>query len=112
MPRGGKRVGAGAKPKWKHGRTTTIRVPIVLTKQILEIARQIDEKGTLDSDTDSKTINLSGIVACQVDGEIAVRLEDLVKAGYKIEPSKLAELVKARMHVKVQRQEARPYGDN
>jgi len=32
------------KPKWKSGKTKTIRVPIAIANQVLEIARQIDEE--------------------------------------------------------------------
>ena len=31
------------KPKWKLGKTQTIRVPIAIAKQVLKIAHQIDE---------------------------------------------------------------------
>lgn len=31
-------------PKWKHGKTRTIRVPIALADEILEYAHQLDEQ--------------------------------------------------------------------
>lgn len=34
------------KPKWKHGNTRTIRVPVALAEQILEYAHKLDD-GTL-----------------------------------------------------------------
>lgn len=40
---GGTREGAGRKAAWKHGETTTIRVPAALREQVLEAARQLDE---------------------------------------------------------------------
>jgi O-acetyl-ADP-ribose deacetylase (regulator of RNase III) len=43
MSRGGCRSGAGAKPKWKHSETKTIRVPIAIADQVLEIAKMIDQ---------------------------------------------------------------------
>lgn len=43
MSRGGCRSGAGAKPKWKHSKTKTIRVPVDLADQVLEIAKMIDQ---------------------------------------------------------------------
>ena len=52
MPRGGARPNSGSPPSWKHGRTTTIRVPRVLAVQIVQLARQLDE-GKLESDTGS-----------------------------------------------------------
>ena len=42
MPRGGRRSTTW-KPTWKHGKTRTIRVPIVLTESILNLARILDE---------------------------------------------------------------------
>jgi len=42
MGRGGYRQGAGRKAGWKHGATQTIRVPIALREQLLEIVRQLD----------------------------------------------------------------------
>lgn len=32
-------------PAWKYGKTTTIRVPIAIADQVMEIARAIDEQG-------------------------------------------------------------------
>ncbi len=99
MPRGGKRSGAGAKPSWRSGKTTTIRVPIELVEEILKIARQLDNISIIENETKSK-INLSGIKLGQIDGELAVRLEDLIKAGYEIQPDKLAQMVAARAIMK------------
>lgn len=31
------------KPKWRSGKTRTIRVPIAIANQVLKIAHQIDE---------------------------------------------------------------------
>ncbi|MGF1487527.1 MAG: hypothetical protein ACFBSE_10600 [Prochloraceae cyanobacterium] len=42
MPRGGRRSTTW-KPTWKHGKTRTIRVPIVLAESILNLARILDE---------------------------------------------------------------------
>ena len=42
MPRGGRRSTTW-KPTWKHGKTRTIRVPIVLADSILNLARILDE---------------------------------------------------------------------
>ena len=52
MPRGGARPNSGPPPSWKHGRTTTIRVPRTLVAQIKHLARQLDE-GKLECDTGS-----------------------------------------------------------
>ncbi|AFZ11277.1 hypothetical protein Cri9333_2894 [Crinalium epipsammum PCC 9333] len=42
MPKGGLRS-TSWKPTWKHGATKTIRVPIALAEQILQIAKLLDE---------------------------------------------------------------------
>lgn len=54
MPRGGARTNSGPRPSWKHGKTTTIRVPIVLADKLLEIARALDENEDFEVDTGSK----------------------------------------------------------
>ncbi len=60
MPRGGirpRRIDGSTehllKPKWKQGRTRTIRVPVVLAKQLLEIAHRLDEGESLDLTQDN-----------------------------------------------------------
>ncbi len=42
MGRGGYRRHAGRKAGWRHGATQTIRVPIALTDELLEIGRNLD----------------------------------------------------------------------
>ena len=42
MPKGGLRS-TSWKPTWKHGATKTIRVPIKLAEQILQLAKLLDE---------------------------------------------------------------------
>ena len=37
------------KPKWKSGKTRTIRVPIAIADRVLEVAHQIDEDISLDT---------------------------------------------------------------
>jgi hypothetical protein len=61
--RGGSRLGAGLKPTWKHGKTQTVRVPIALADQLLEIARKLDSSEVSDSDTESNTIDVSAAIA-------------------------------------------------
>lgn len=90
MPRGGKREGAGGKPTWKNGKTKTIRVPVVLAEEVLRIARELDEKGTIEHDTESKVLDLSGITVPEIRGKRFVFLQDLVRLGYEIKPYNLA----------------------
>lgn len=55
MNRGGCRRGAGRKPGWRHGRTQTIRVPVALAEQMLEMARKLDMDANMDADIDAGT---------------------------------------------------------
>lgn len=98
MGRGGARLGAGTKSTWKNGKTKTIRVPVALADEILKIARSLDEKRVIEYDTVSKLINLSGISVPQMNGKKFVFLQDLVKSGYLIEPSSLADRVAEELY--------------
>ena len=49
------------KPKWQSGKTKTIRVPITIADQVLEVARLID-KNKLPDNTDTSDINLNKII--------------------------------------------------
>ncbi len=60
MPRGGirpRRIDGSTdhllKPKWKQGRTRTIRVPVVLADQLLEIAHRLDSGELLELTQDN-----------------------------------------------------------
>ncbi len=107
MPRGGKREGAGGKPTWKSGKTKTIRVPAVLAEEILRMARELDETGVIERDTESKVLDLSGITVPQIKGRRFVFLDDLLRAGYEIQPFKLVELVRASLMLNSQSIEKR-----
>lgn len=107
MPRGGLRSGAGGISTWKQGKTKTIRVPVSLSDRLIEIARAMDEGSevvinlsTIEPVTESKAIDLSGVRVTHLNGEIAIRLEDLVKLGYELRPLSLAQMVEARMQRK------------
>ena len=95
MPRGGKRKGAGAKPKWKHGKTTSIRVPAILKDEILDYARQLDD-GAIGTQGDG-VINLSGVNLFVVRGQKAVLLSDLLKSGHEIYPTALADSLRKKL---------------
>ena len=45
--RGGCRHGAGRPGAWRHGQTQTIRVPMALKEQLLEITRLLDNGETV-----------------------------------------------------------------
>ena len=64
MPKGGIRRKSSdgsldhlIKPKWKSGQTRTIRVPVVLAEQLLEIAHKLDDGDTIDPTQDNSTNN-------------------------------------------------------
>lgn len=97
MPRGGKREGAGAKPKWKHGKTTNIRVPEVLVEEVLRLAHRLDEGESFDFESESKIIDLSKISIGTLEKKKFVFLEGLLKAGYEIFPWSLGEIVRKQI---------------
>lgn len=95
MARGGYRKNAGRKNNWKHGKTKSIRVPVVLADEILEVAHKIDEgikiENKIENETKSNVIDLSGIPLIMVNGKKGVSLYHLFKAGYEIYPLSLVE---------------------
>lgn len=107
MPRGGVRVGAGGRFKWKHGKTKTIRVPEILAKQILDYAEKLDCGVIIEHETQSnsvtgipvtenelsKVIDFSGISIYRHKQKSFVFLEDLIKLGYEIKPKLLVDRV-------------------
>lgn len=105
MARGGYRVGAGGKPTWKHGRTKTIRVPEALVERILEFARNLDDDQADDgvtstkneTVTESKVVNLSGVLIRAFKEGPGIYLADLLRAGYEIQPERLVQSVKLRL---------------
>jgi len=62
-------------PKWKHGKTQTIRVAIALADQILNYAKQIDNGGNKTKSRDTENVKDSLI-------EILAKVEAREK-GYK-----------------------------
>lgn len=104
MPRGGKREGAGGKPKWGNGKTKVIRVPEALVEQVLKFVEFLDKAqdpssvtwSNSDNVTESKIVNLTGIAIRSLNGSPCVHLSDLIRIGYYIYPEKLANSVKVR----------------
>jgi len=95
MPRGGTRLNAGAKFKWKRGKTKVIRVPILLSDKILDYAKSLDSAQVIEIETESKTLDLSGISIRVCNGKSAVYLEDLARAGFEILPERLGRIFKS-----------------
>jgi hypothetical protein len=104
MARGGKREGAGGKSRWNHGKTKVIRVPEVLADNVLRFAEFLDAVpdistvtwSNLEHVTESKTVDLSGIVVRSFNGNACIYLSDLTRVGYQIYPERLANSVKAK----------------
>ncbi|WP_458652251.1 hypothetical protein [Sivoneniella epilithica] len=94
--RGGKREGAGGKPTWRYGKTKPVRVPVALAEKILEIARVLDEEGLESPVTNSKVIDLTGIAIYSSKDGAMVRLMDLLRAGYEIQPERLVRNLKVK----------------
>ncbi|MFM6136954.1 MAG: hypothetical protein ACKPCP_22870 [Sphaerospermopsis kisseleviana] len=113
MARGGARSNAGAKSKWKHGKTKPVRIPESLIPKVLEYLQNLDKVGIIENVSQSKsvtnifvaerrwkedTLNLSNISIHRLNGKSFVFVEDLIKAGYEIEPSRLADVVLDEMY--------------
>jgi hypothetical protein len=116
MPRGGRRIGAGGKFKWNHGKTKVVRIPESIADEVLEYAKAVDSlpipspavtrpnKLCYDDVTQSKVIDLSNIVIRSYLNQPAVLLSDLIEAGYIIIPDRLMQspsLKSALKHRKV-----------
>ncbi|MBD2365413.1 hypothetical protein H6G36_30550 [Anabaena minutissima FACHB-250] len=108
MARGGARSGAGAKSKWKHGKTKTIRVPEILADNVLEYAKRLDSSISLEILSSSESIktisiskpclNLAGISIYRLHGKSFVFIEDLIKLGYEVKPLKLYTAVLSELN--------------
>ena len=77
MPKGGirpRRIDGSTdhllKPKWKQGKTRTIRVPVVLAEQLLEIAHRLDEGKLLELTQDNKTEGDSHSIGLTHDNKV------------------------------------------
>ena len=82
MPKGGIRPRSSdgslahlLQPKWKLSKTRTIRVPVVLAEQLLDIAHHLDSGGTIDLTIDNRAQETSHSVDLTQD--ILAELEQL-----------------------------------
>jgi len=91
---GGKREGAGRKPKWTNGKTTTIRIPEALAGEVLQLARQLDMGDKVDNVSNSSSIDLSGIPIHHLDKQPVIAVKDLLRKGFKIRPLKLVDALR------------------
>ena len=69
--RGGWRQNAGRKAGWRHGETQTIRVPVALKEQLLEIGRQLDNGEFVSNPTDEELDELLYRWQAQCDAQPA-----------------------------------------
>jgi hypothetical protein len=97
MARGGFREGAGSKSKWLAGKTMVVRVPQVLSEEVLRLAGLLDEGRTVDDVTKSKYLDLSGISISYIEGKPAILIEDLLSVGFKIRPIKLVDALRKQI---------------
>lgn len=104
MARGGKREGAGGRPKWAHGKTKVIRVPEALSEIVVSFIEFLDTTlnpanvtwSNSDNVTESKTVDLTGITIRSFNGNPCIYVSDLARVGYKIHPERLANSIKAK----------------
>jgi hypothetical protein len=104
MARGGKREGAGGRPKWTHGKTKVIRVPEALSEIVMNFIEFLDTTcdpdnvtwSNSDNVTESKVVDLNGIVIRSFNGSPCIYISDLLRVGYQIHPERLANSVKAK----------------
>jgi hypothetical protein len=104
MARGGKREGAGGRPKWAHGKTKVIRVPEVLSEIVVSFIEFLDITldpanvtwSNSDNVTESKVVDLTGIIIRSFNGKPCIYVSDLARVGYEIYPERLANTIKAR----------------
>jgi hypothetical protein len=104
MARGGKREGSGGRPKWAHGKTKVIRVPEVLSEIVMSFIEFLDTTldpanvtwSNSDNVTESKVVDLTGIIIRSFNGKPCIYVSDLARVGYKIYPERLANTIKAK----------------
>jgi hypothetical protein len=104
MTRGGKREGAGGRPKWAHGKTKVIRVPEALSEIVVSFIEFLDATlnpanvtwSNSDNVTESKEVDLTGIIIRSFNGSPCIYVSDLARVGYKIYPERLANTIKSK----------------
>jgi len=61
MSRGGARNNAGRKSGWVNLETKLIRVPVAIESQLMAIAKKLDQGESIESVTESKTIDVENV---------------------------------------------------
>ena len=81
MPKGGLRS-TSWKPTWKHGATKTIRVPIALAEQILQLAKLLDEEHNINISSNSlvtRKIEYEPLLDAQTKAMVACALSTVLE---------------------------------
>jgi hypothetical protein len=94
---GGRRPGSGRKAAWVRGKTTVIRVPEVLSEEVLRVAHLLDEGKAVDDVTKSRYLDLSKVPIRYWDGEPVVSVRDLLRVGFKIRPLELIDRLRKEL---------------
>lgn len=97
MKHGGSRYGAGRKSQWICGKTVVVRVPEVLSSEVLRIAHLLDEGKEVDDITQARYLDLTGVPVRYVQGNPVVYVEDLLKKGFRVRPLKLVDNIRKKI---------------
>ena len=73
--------------------------------------KEAQKIATIDYDTQSKIVDLSGVSVRHTNGVLSVYLEDLARSGYRFKPDRLNDLVRARLQ-KLEIDELIKHGNN
>lgn len=91
MKHGGSRDGAGRKSQWIRGKTVVVRVPEVLSDEVLRLAHLLDEGRAVEDVTKVRYLDLTNVPVRYVQGRPVIYIEDLLKEGVKIRPLRLID---------------------
>ncbi|BAZ19103.1 hypothetical protein NIES4071_109880 (plasmid) [Calothrix sp. NIES-4071] len=80
MPRGGARPNSGPQSSWNMGKTTSIRVPVVLAPVLLRIARSIDNDCSIESILSDEAIDRD---LKDISGRLLTRLIESLKREFE-----------------------------
>ena len=103
MARGGKREGAGRKSTWNNKETQLIRVPKVLSKQVLQYAHELDRKRI-------ELVQISSRKSATRQMKLLTGVSDSVTESIDVEPMNLTDLSKRLGRHKSTLSEARKKG--
>lgn len=97
MKHGGSRDGAGRKSQWIRGKTVVVRVPGVLSDEVLRLAHLLDEGKVVEDVTKVRYLDLTDVPVRYVQGRPVIYIEDLLKRGFKVRPLKLIDELRKKI---------------